>query len=203
MMASQPRGRRRRGLRRAGRVTWAPPCWLRLDQSSAAARPEQRRTERLIAEAGLGQDAEPARAERATKWSLEWGTWWLSDRVSGVRCHMHSKMPLFLGHAPRPESHSAILISAPIMLQPSLPNLIFSPPPLPPSPGRGPGFQPPLRQLCSLVVKVADFGIRQLWAGIRPQPFTRHVILWTSHPAFLGHGVLIHQRRMAITVSIL
>lgn len=66
MVAFDPSGRQRRGLRGAGRVTWAPPCWLRLDQSSAAASPEQRRTERPIAEAGLGDDVGLARAERSS-----------------------------------------------------------------------------------------------------------------------------------------
>lgn len=45
-----PRGRRQ-GRRRpfcgTDRVTRAPPCWLRLDQWSAVARPEQMKTERM------------------------------------------------------------------------------------------------------------------------------------------------------------
>lgn len=47
MVTSDPCGRRHRRLRGTDLVTRGPPCWLRLDQSSATARPEQRRTERV------------------------------------------------------------------------------------------------------------------------------------------------------------
>lgn len=47
MVTSDPREQRRRRLRGTDLFTRAPPCWLRLDQSSAAARPEQWRPERV------------------------------------------------------------------------------------------------------------------------------------------------------------
>lgn len=83
-----------------------------------------------IAGAGLGDDAGRREPRGLVSGRSRWGTWWLPDRVSGVRCHLHSKMPLFLGRAPRPESHSAFLISAPIILGASVGSVVaFSPEP--------------------------------------------------------------------------
>ena len=49
MVTSDPQWTRARPRRLRGTdwVTRAPPCWLRLDQSSAVARPEQMRTEMM------------------------------------------------------------------------------------------------------------------------------------------------------------